>query len=240
MRWALDGSPRLWLWALWGYLAANGGQFVTPDLRKADLASPANITTLQFFVDMVQKQHLEPKPGESPAHPFFAGELAMRTTGSWEMLTVRQGVHNNFTWDILRMPFGTKGKRSLSAAGGSDGITPHTKYPDEAWTWIKHFDSTEGLDAMLGDVTQSIPGRQSSARRWQQTALAGKLPPAHVGVFLEMLKEAVPLPNMPYYDEVSGVIGKPLNDILFKAAPIQATLQQLDQQIDQIIAKYSF
>jgi hypothetical protein len=54
------------------------------------------------------------------------------------------------------------------------------------------------------------------------------------------MPDAFPTPNMPYYWEARNLIEKPLNAILNDGAPVEATLAQLDQDVDAVIARYSW
>jgi ABC-type glycerol-3-phosphate transport system substrate-binding protein len=95
----------------------------------------------------------------------------MTVMGSWATTAYRQGIGGNFAWDVLRFPFG--GKRSVSAAGANGSIARLTKHPEAAWQWTKYYNSTESLNTVIAEPLRSIPGRKSSAARWEQVAAAG-------------------------------------------------------------------
>jgi ABC-type glycerol-3-phosphate transport system substrate-binding protein len=97
----------------------------------------------------------------------------MTVMGFWATTAYRQGIGGNFAWDVLRFPFGGGGKRAVSAAGANGSIARPTKHPEAAWQSTKHYYSTESLNTVIAEPLRSIPGRKSSAARWEQVAAAG-------------------------------------------------------------------
>ena len=174
-QWGLLGAPPVDFWQTYGLVAADGGQVVSRDLKKSTWNSPQNVRWLQFFADLRQKARITPRPSDVPPGTslWYAGRAAMTVMGSWATTAYRQGIGGNFAWDVLRFPFGGGGKRAVSAAGANGSVARLTKHPEAAWQWTKHYYSTESLNTMIAEPLRSIPGRKSSAVRWEQVAAAG-------------------------------------------------------------------
>jgi multiple sugar transport system substrate-binding protein len=241
-QWGLLNVPPVNIWQAYGFIAAAGGQIVSSDLKRSTWNSPQIVKLLQFFADQRLKTRITPRPSDVPAgvNLFTTGRAAMDTMGSWETITRRTDVGSNFDWDVLRYPLGSTGKRTVSAAGAGEGVSKGSRYPEAAWQWAKHYTSTESLNITISDLVRSIPARKASVPRWQQVASSGGLPPKNVGAFAQMMTDAFPMPNLPYYQEVQSLIAAPLNGILNDGAPVESTLASLDQQINAIIARYSW
>lgn len=240
--WGVLGAPPVNIWQIYGLVAANGGSFVSKDLKKSTWNSPPIAKLLQFFAENIQKSRITPKPADIPTgiNLFGTGQAAMDTMGSWETITRRTAIGTNFEWDVLRYPLGSTGKRAVSAAGAGEGVSKLAKNPEAAWQWIKHFTSTDNLNITISNLVRSVPARKSSSTRWQQVATSSGLSPKNVGIFPQTITDAFPMPNLPYYSEVQSLMAKPINAVLFDAAPVESTLADLDTQINAIIARYTW
>jgi multiple sugar transport system substrate-binding protein len=232
----------VFLWQIYGFVAAFGGQIVSKDLKQRAWNSPANVRMLQVVADLRQKARLHPRPADIPqgSDLFYTGKGAMQIMGAWQGVAHRQGIGSNFAWDVLRQPLGSEGKRTVSAADAGASLTKQTKQPAAARQWITFYTSTQSLTTMISDPVRTFPGRKSAAERWEQVALGGGLPPKNVASFGAAMADAYPMPNLPYYQEVQMLGDAPLAAILNDGAPIVATLAELDQKANAIIARYTW
>lgn len=240
VRW---GFQFVWYdWVTLGYFLGNGGQVFSEDMKKSVLNSPENVKTLQFFADLTNVHHVAPAPGELPqgVDP-FAGELvAMAMTGSWSTIDDRGRVGKKFRYDVQYLPRGTTGKRALSAAGGAWNISRDSKARDQTWVWLKFLTNDESENILISLPLRSIPGRQSAAQRWVEVAQANKEPPLNIGIFLRQNSEAYAQVYPPYYSEWSTAYANRTQAVLNGQAKAADVLPMLDQEVDQIIAKYKF
>ena len=100
--------------------------------------------------------------------------LPMSFQGSWATVSQRATIKDKFDFDCTAMPTSNDGKSCINAAGGAWGIAKNTKDVDAAWKWIKFLTSTESTNVLISDPLRSIPGRKSSAKRWDEVASRGR------------------------------------------------------------------
>ncbi|MFI7066809.1 ABC transporter substrate-binding protein [Kribbella sp. NPDC050124] len=177
-------------WFAMGVFKAYGGATFSDDLKKCVVNSSQNVAVLQTWADQMAKG-VVPTADATPkgVDPFASQLLPLSVNGSWATLQTRAAVNGKFEWDVLRLPKGSTGKREVSTAGGAWGIAKSSKNQEAAWKFVKFITNEESTNKLISDVTRSVPGRQSSAKQWEQVAAGGGLPPKHVGVFLQQLQE---------------------------------------------------
>jgi len=226
-------------WYFMGVLVGNGGTVFSNNFKKSLLNSPQNVQTFKYFYNKMA-QGIAPFPSSTPAgvNPFASGMVAMNADGSWATESTRTAVGNRFEWDVVKLPKGTTGKRGISAAGGAWGISPTSKYKDQAWEFLKHLTSTESTNILISRHTRSIPGRKSSAVTWQQVAKTSHLPPKNIDVFPDqMLHDAINWTYPAYWNEFNTIWSNRVTGIWTGNSPEQA-LQQMDAQINEVARRY--
>ncbi|WP_332696000.1 ABC transporter substrate-binding protein [Halalkalibacter lacteus] len=141
-----------------------GASILSPDGTTASgyLDSKEAIEALQFYQDLYHKDKVAAV--ELPLDPFESGELAMTVLGSWTLAQLE----TNYPDFKLGEDFGVaplpKGKDQVVPNGGwALGISSKSKYPDEAWEFIKYITSYEGMKKYV-KITGDIPARYSVAR----------------------------------------------------------------------------
>lgn len=134
----------------WGFLSdygheildsvikANGGRVLSSDFSTCELDSPEAIEATQSLVDMIHKDKVSPSPAlmQGAPDPFLTGRVAMRIGGSFLIDTYR--TIKGFDWDIAMVPVNSRtGIRSIYGGPDSVVIGSNTKYPKEAWEFVK-------------------------------------------------------------------------------------------------------
>ncbi|NMB12714.1 MAG: sugar ABC transporter substrate-binding protein [Firmicutes bacterium] len=141
-----DGRPDQWGFlsdynheVLDSLIKSNGGQVLSSDFSTCELNSPEAIEATQFLVDMINKHEVSPSPAlllQGAPDPFLTGRVAMRVAGSYFIDTYR--TIKAFDWDITMVPQNSKtGIRSIYGGPDSVVIGSKTKYPKEAWEFVK-------------------------------------------------------------------------------------------------------
>ncbi len=117
-----------WIWQ-------NGGDYLTPDWKKAAFNTPEVEEALQFGRDLIFKYKVcppDPGRGAAPQDEFYAGRLAMHINGPWEvskMLQYNEQRGTNF--DVAKHPwFFTKQK--VIYGSNHVWVYPIRKTDDEA------------------------------------------------------------------------------------------------------------
>ena len=227
-------------WFQMGVFKANGGDTFSEDLKSCVINNQANIDTLANLADQM-KAGVAPTPQATPAgvDPFSAQLVAMAINGSWGVPATRDNIKDKFEWDVLRLPKGTSGDRSVSAAGGSWAIAKTSKNQEAAWTFIKWLANADSQKSLIVDQTRSIPGRQSSAKQWTEVALAKKLPPENVEVFYkQMAEDAVNWSYPKFWAEFNTSWGNRITTLGIKGDPAEI-LASVEKETNTAAKRYA-
>ncbi len=180
-----------WNWVFMGLFYGWGGKVFSEDLSACVMNSKENADCLKYFID-ARKEGLFPEAGATPADvdAFAASIIPMSFQGSWATVSQRATIKDKFDFDCTAMPTSNDGKSCINAAGGAWGIGKNTKDVDAAWKWLKFLTSTELTNVLISDPLRSIPGRKSSAKRWDEVASQGGQPPKNVTAFSKQMEIA--------------------------------------------------
>ena len=131
-------------WIVW--LWNNGGDVLTQDGEHADGAinSPANIQTIAFLRDMVQKQKVSPDLSQTAAtgvDPFGNGEAAMEISGHWMIPSYKSAPKLKLDQiGVTELPTNlTKPKTVMYEVGFA--IPKNAPHPEESWKLVKYLTS---------------------------------------------------------------------------------------------------
>jgi ABC-type glycerol-3-phosphate transport system substrate-binding protein len=137
---AIDQGPFL------GWLYADGGNWVSDDLRTIQFDSPQGLETLKWIVDFTNMNGgaeevaaYYSQTGEWENGPFYNGFEAMEISGTWEFFKIKDYAPK-LNYDIAPMPYGPSGNSQTrgSAYGGWGYVIPRgAKHPEEAWLLTK-------------------------------------------------------------------------------------------------------
>jgi multiple sugar transport system substrate-binding protein len=115
-------------------LHANGGNILNEDYSQAVLDTEKNVATVQWWVDLIQKDKIAPLPAEftegGPTTFFTSGRVAMAILGVWGIQDLRG--QDAFDWDIAMLPKGTE-KQTAVQWPNQYAISVKTKHPDETF-----------------------------------------------------------------------------------------------------------
>jgi len=181
--WYPGGGPSQYLDSCFIYSA--GGRNFDDNLRECTISSPESARGLQVLVDMVFKDKVAPSRSElagGDVDYFASGVAAMHINGQWDLLNKNQT--SDFEFDIAYLPIIDQ-KRGVTGGSGFC-ISATTKHPDQSWTWLSEFTSTEILSEMIGSTGRGIPARWSAANSYLAAGGKAKYP----SVFIEQLKWA--------------------------------------------------
>jgi len=120
------------------------------------MKEPKGVAAIQYYADMITKHKIAPAPSQRAGinDLFVAGSAAMNIIGMWRAPQVITNC--KFRWDVFPLPHGTyKGNR---ADGSCFAIGKNTKYPQEAWAFVKYLAGPDapGVKKLL-DMQQMVP-----------------------------------------------------------------------------------
>lgn len=228
-------APDLWdmelFWsaAVWGY----GGDILSTDYAKTTLADGKGRDAWHFIADMVLQDKSVPGPliaAEYGNDPFAAGVAAMTTIGHW---VVPQYAQLAFKWDVAPMPAGPA-TRATSVNSAGFVVSKDTKHADAAWQFVKFAIGSVG-QTRLTELGFAVPILKSIAE--SPVFLKQKTAPINQQVFLDSLQFARAKPSFKGYDEWASTVGDSLVPVWNGEKPIDATLDEIVPQADEVLSK---
>lgn len=210
------------------FIYGAGGKFISDDYSKGLINSPESKEALQFYVDLVQKHkvalHL---PGANPANQFDAfisGQAAMVSMPRASIVNLL----GKMEFDIAHNPKGPKGIGGVFGVGGY-AIMSNTKYPEEAWTFMKWLASKEQQTRMTS-TGASVPGRQSVATSSNILEY-----PKHAKIYYDDSQYATLLETPPAFSEIEATFNSELGLMFEGKKSVDEGLQYLEGKFNDIL-----
>ncbi|NYE03393.1 ABC-type glycerol-3-phosphate transport system substrate-binding protein [Bacillus niacini] len=140
-----------------------GADVISPDGSTAEgyLNSKEALEALQFYQDLYFKHRVATV--EMPPTPFETDKLGMTVLGSWAISELQQtpGFVLGEDFGVAPLP---KGLHQVVPNGGwALGISSKTKYPEEAWEFVKFATGYEGSKLFV-EISGDLPARYSVAK----------------------------------------------------------------------------
>ncbi|RYE10957.1 MAG: sugar ABC transporter substrate-binding protein [Hyphomicrobiales bacterium] len=194
-------------WEFYKTIAQNGGSMFNADKTEVTLDSAANIETLQWMVDKVNKHHVTPTDaemaGQTDGDLFKAGKVAMLRTGIWMFGDFLANA--NFNWDIALEPGKTNKAHHFFANGVAVSATSANQ--QAAYEWLKFLTSSkEAVEIRIGAAWE-LPAVSDPA--YVQGYLDQPKPESREVVF-QALDTAVTPPVINNWTQLTDIVGQEL------------------------------
>ncbi|MGE5612880.1 MAG: ABC transporter substrate-binding protein [Bacillota bacterium] len=171
---------------LGNFIFQNGGEFFAADGMKSAINSPENIETVQFISDLMNKYKVSPSYSElveTPSYTLFMGEkVAMITFGSWYVGPIYEALGDKL--GIAPLPM--KKTRACVLHGLGYAIDAKTKYPEQAWAFVKFLASKQANEIQSSVVIPAYAGMEG---KWLE-----QFPMLDLKVFIDAAKYGKPFP----------------------------------------------
>ncbi len=144
-----------------------GVDFYSPDGKKCVSNSEEYKEAFRFIYDLRYKYHVTPTAaetenigssvsgwGQGEQNLFASQKLAMLFYGRWGIITMRK--IKDLEWGIAPVPYPTRGKRVTLFISRSTLISSKTKYPEEAFKFLK-FLLSKDYNETIAQGGDSIP-----------------------------------------------------------------------------------
>ncbi len=218
----------IWSEGIW----AHGGDVINADATQTLIGTPEARKAWKLFHDMIFVDGSWPDANTAAQYggdPFLAGVAAMTTIGHWAIPGYAEA---SFKWDVAPMPTGPAGQAtSVNSAGFV--VAKATKYPQESFNFIKFVLSEKG-QTRLAELGFACPVLKSVA---ESPAFLEQEVKVNHQVFLDSLAFARMKPSFKGYEEWSSVIGDGMSVVWTGEAELDATLDEVVKQADEVLAK---
>jgi len=214
---------------LWG----NGGDFVTQNSDgtwKSVINSKAGAATIQYWIDLVQKDKVTPQSivtlaNYLDADPGLAiGQFGMVFMAPGEYRDLRN-THPNVEIGTAIYPAGTANKPS-KMGGRSLVIPKSTKAPDAAWAFTEYLTSAEAFSKHLRAIAE-FPTRQSVLDKVQWDPLDKP--------YVDMIPYSRTYPSFAQFAAIQQGMNKDFQAGLAGNQTGEAVAKQMDSHITALI-----
>ncbi|KAB8125924.1 sugar ABC transporter substrate-binding protein [Gracilibacillus oryzae] len=211
------------------FLWQFGASVLDPTASTASgyLDSPEALEALQFYQDMYHKDGVAAL--ELPGEAFEKNQLAMTVLGSWAISEFeKNGIHLGEDYGIAPLP---KAKRQAVPNGSwALGISATTKYPEEAWQFIKYVTSYEAIKKYV-NITGDVPARYSVAKDIPEF---NEYP---YNIFLEQAYNySQNRPITPAYPDISSAMKELFEDIGIAGKDVRTSVDEAIEKINNRLA----
>jgi ABC-type glycerol-3-phosphate transport system substrate-binding protein len=200
------------LWWMMPFLNTYGAEFArrSPDGKLAcGFSDPAAVEAFRFIVSLYRQHKVEAGAWQTgainPEQGFINGKYAMILTGPWNLKRF-EGID----FGVSVIPEGPKG--TSSNVGGSNMVvfrsSEHAPLALEFLQWFTSRDTQLRWSRELGQIPVNRDAFEEVARAASGT---------HLGVFLEQLRTARPLTQVPKMDQIEDRVVNPAIELMLKS-----------------------
>lgn len=200
------------------------GNFHTPEFREA----------IEFYIGLYEQQ-LAPRTTNTRIanlyHELARGRFAMYITGPWNMGEFRRRLppEQLSKWMPFPLP-GPHGAGASMAGGSSLVVFRRSEHKSEAWQLIEFLSARE-QQLRFHQLLGNLPARKSA---WDDPALRSD---EWLQAFRQQLTRVVPTPPVPEWERIAMKVMEESEAAVNHAQSLEETLDNLDRQVDQILAK---
>lgn len=215
---------------------SNGGDMLSPDMKRAIFASDAAVAGLRVWGDLLERGHAQVRTGPTEflqtIQDFVNEKTAMYWGSAADMGAVAAA---KFEWRAALSP-GFEGKTLVVPQGGANAVIMAKIAPERqraAWEFIQWWTSPVEA-AYWSRETGYVPVVKKALDDPDFKAFL-KANPNHA-VPIEELKYSRAAPPSPKYFQVLQLVQRAQQNIISNKAPALETLRATAQQVDALLA----
>ena len=166
-----------------------GGTVISANGKSSGYDSPASISGLEFWTDLIAKGEspsLAQMTDTAPIDMFESGKLAMFWGGSWDANAFAQNANTKTNVDVTVLPKGVK--RATVIHGLANVIYAKSPHAQQAEKFVEFLGSQQAAD-IEADTGTVIPAYNNTQQAWVKA-----YPRYDLQSFLDELAYAVPYP----------------------------------------------
>ncbi len=227
------------------WLNANGGEWVSEDLKTIQFNSPEGLETLQWIVDFTNNinggieevREFYSQTGEWENGPFYTDYEGMQINGSWEFFKIQEYAPD-MTLGVTAIPYGPSGDDSTrgSAYGGWGYVVPkgvEGAEAEAAWELVK-FLTTSSDGACWFLQQQQRPSPQIACN--EDPASGAENP--HWNDFLAIMAKDKVVRITPVQPQIEEVLNQMMEEALFGLQTPAEALEWGATEAQQLLDDY--
>jgi len=221
------------------FIRTMGGRYLTEDKKKCAMNTPESVAAVQFFMDLRLKYRVAPRAAEftgmGSTDLFREGKVAMNITGPWWLTDLRAIPESELRFDLLHFPKNPDtGERMVRST--YDGITTGagSRYPDEAWEFIKYIVDPENQPVVAWGDEMSLSCRKSAL---ESSFIHPELQPEHQEVFIDSQPYWALQPITEYWPQMWTIIDKYWEQMVLEdiQMPVAEGTQKICEGLDYLL-----
>jgi multiple sugar transport system substrate-binding protein len=198
------------------WLYANGGSWISDDLKTIEFNSPEGLETMEWMLNYTNNinggfeeiQAFYAQTGEWENGPFYTDFEAMQLNGSWEFFKILEFAPNIVDdMTVAVIPHGPNGTSQGSAYGGWGYVIPrNAPHPEEAWKLTQFLTTApDGACWFLQEQKRPSPLKYCN-------------------------EDPVSAEGNPYWNEIIEVMS---HDVWVPISPVQSQIEQIVMQMTE-------
>lgn len=211
----------------------NDGYVISSNGRKSGYGLQDSVAGLQVWTDLINKYHVSPTLQQmtdtDPQQMFGSGKIAMYYGGSWESIAFKAMPYALAHADVVPMPKGQVRKTVSNGLGNV--IYAKTKYPREAWEFVKFLGSRRAAE-IQAETGAVIPATKGTQDAWVKST-----PQFNLKTFIDEFQYNYSFPvsvNTPVWRDYAT---KTLADAWTGKRPTAAVAKDIAKQMNTALAK---
>ncbi|MGQ9629853.1 MAG: extracellular solute-binding protein [bacterium] len=170
------GMPGAGNAAMWVWLTSTGGEFANSTGTKYTVNNPRFVEGLEWVVNFYDKYcggaeatsaFLQGAAGAAQ-DPFLTQRLAMKIDGDWGYWNIASLPDLDIGTAPVPIPDMPGAKRTTFSCGSMYAIPSNSKYPEEAWAFIKWLSGPQGAKSLAANALEQ------RKKDWERQQLKGK------------------------------------------------------------------
>jgi len=218
------------------WIVSEGGRLVTPDGKTSTLSSPESLKGISDLIGLVTEHDVALPPDRSltipGVDPFAAGKIAIQPQ-VFPQVPLYRATMKDFEWDVQVMPKGSVCRATNMGAAGY-GISRNSKYPNEAWEFLKFIVSQEG-QRILGEAGSGIPVLKSLAKDpcWRKPGKS----PQNYDAFIQSVEFGIGWEDFLIFTkpEIQDIVSQAFEKSLLRQASVEEAFTEADAKINKIL-----
>ena len=217
-----------------GFALETGSPILRDGGRYGAFEQPAFRKAFDFYLSFYRQGLASPVSSTQVSNlfqEFERGNIAMYISGPWYIGEFKNRLDKSVQdkWNTAPMP-GVNGPGVSMAGGSSLSLFSGSQHKTEAWQLIEYL-SQPSVQVEFYRLTGDLPPRKSA---WQDTTLGNN---KYAQAFHDQLERAVPLPQVPEWEEIATTIFEHGEQAIRKAKTVDQTLASLDQDVNSMLEK---
>ncbi|HUQ98775.1 MAG TPA: sugar ABC transporter substrate-binding protein [Gemmatimonadaceae bacterium] len=217
-----------------GFALETGSPILRDGGRYGAFQQPAFRKAFDFYLSFYRQGLASPVSSTQVSNlfqEFERGNIAMYISGPWYIGEFKNRLDKSVQdkWNTAPMP-GINGPGVGMAGGSSLSLFSGSEHKTEAWQLIEYL-SRPSVQVEFYRLTGDLPPRKTA---WQDTTLANN---KYAQAFGDQLERAVPLPQVPEWEEIATTIFEHGEQAIRKAKTVDQTLASLDKDVNAMLEK---